>query len=116
MNSDLGFLGIASASRLVGLALAFALRPAVLPLLQEAPPPRSEVPAAAAAEGESKLAADAAALGSALPDDLRRAMECRLRVLDVAAHPDDEDGALLLTYAARGAETTALFATRGERR
>jgi LmbE family N-acetylglucosaminyl deacetylase len=81
----------------VGLALSAALA-------QESGAPPSE----------QTLATEAAARGAALPEDLERSLENRLRVVDVAAHPDDEDSGLLLAFALQGAETTALFATRGE--
>jgi len=65
------------------------------------------------ATSESSLTREAAAAAT-LPDAMRRELECRLRILDVAAHPDDEDGALLRLFAAQGAETFTLFSTRGE--
>ncbi len=84
------------------LAARFASSLLALAAIQESPP------------SEQALASEAAGLGAALPDDLKRGLENRLRVLAVAAHPDDEDGALLLTFALQGAETFALHATRGE--
>src|SRR5688572_12916962 len=65
------------------------------------------------ATSESSLTREATAAAT-LPDAMRRELECRLRILDVAAHPDDEDGALLRLFAAQGAETFTLFSTRGE--
>ncbi len=73
-------------------------------------PPQETPPAAT----ERALAEEAAAVAAGLADDLARSLTNRLRVLDVAAHPDDEDGALLCTYALQGAEIATVFSTRGE--
>ena len=88
------------------------VRPAVLALLatlrvfQDSPPAPAPV-------DEKTLAAEAAAQGGGLTDELRRALENRLRVLDVAAHPDDEDGALLAKYSLDGAQSFVAYATDG---
>ncbi|MSR47958.1 MAG: hypothetical protein EXS13_13005 [Planctomycetes bacterium] len=68
---------------------------------------------AAGPTSEPTLAREAA-LEASLPDAMRRELENRLRVLNVAAHPDDEDGALLKSFARQGAEIWTLFSTRGE--
>jgi LmbE family N-acetylglucosaminyl deacetylase len=68
---------------------------------------------AAGATSERTLLREAESAG-ALPATLRRELANRLRILDVAAHPDDEDGALLRLHAEQGAETFTAFSTRGE--
>jgi LmbE family N-acetylglucosaminyl deacetylase len=78
---------------------------AVLALLAFASPAR--------AQDEKALEREAAA-EAPLDDDLRRRVENRLRVLDVAAHPDDEDSGLLCTFALQGAQPFVLYTTRGE--
>jgi len=76
-------------------------------------PPPAVAQDAAGASSERTLAREAAREG-VLPPSLRRELENRLRILDVAAHPDDEDGALLRLLAEQGAETFTIFSTRGE--
>ena len=76
-----------------------------LALLAFAPPAR--------AQDEKALEREAAA-EAPLDDELRLRVENRLRVLDVAAHPDDEDSGLLCTFALRGAQPFVLYTTRGE--
>jgi LmbE family N-acetylglucosaminyl deacetylase len=71
------------------------------------------LPGAARGQDERTLEREAAA-EAPLDDDLRLRVEDRLRVLDVAAHPDDEDSGLLCTFALQGAQPFVLYSTRGE--
>jgi LmbE family N-acetylglucosaminyl deacetylase len=65
----------------------------------------------------------ALACAQSVPDGAAAALASRrlpelagsLRVLQVTAHPGDEDGALLLYFSHQGAEVTLLTLTRGER-
>jgi LmbE family N-acetylglucosaminyl deacetylase len=74
---------------------------------------QNEAPPAAPAQDERALAKEAGEQAP-LDADLRRQVENRLRILDVAAHPDDEDSALLLTFALQGAHPFVMYSTRGE--
>lgn len=95
--------------------LAFDPVPLALALLlqTEATPPSPPPPAVPPAQDERALAKEAGELAP-LDADLRREVENRLRILDVAAHPDDEDSALLLTFALQGAHPFVMYSTRGE--
>jgi len=54
-------------------------------------------------------------LGAAALDQSVKDVACPLRLLCIAAHPDDEDGATLALYRKQyGVKTFALIATRGE--
>jgi LmbE family N-acetylglucosaminyl deacetylase len=80
-------------------------------LLQtDAPSPAPPGPLAQDERALAKEASEQAPLDS----DLRLQVENRLRILDVAAHPDDEDSALLLTFALQGAHAFVMYSTRGE--
>ncbi len=83
------------------------LAPLTLPIVQESEPPLPP-------RNERALTKDAELGGSTLPPQLERELANRLRILDVAAHPDDEDGGLLHLHALQGAEVTTLFSTQGE--
>lgn len=84
----------------------------VLPCIASLLP--SALPAFAQQEGERALTREAAAEAAKLPPQLERELANRLRILDVAAHPDDEDGALLHWHVQQGAEVATLFSTTGE--